>query len=1099
MQLLAKSTLVAWASGFALSAAAYSVQPTYDYPFNGDCKSAGGTKASEISGANSGIGYATNQDGASVGVLLQRNLWTPSNFSVTKSFSAAAYCLAPNAGKQCILVFGNATSGNSIMLATGEKANQIELVYVKSKVPTTVLASVTVPDASTATHLYAFTCSYDNNKYALYVDGVKYAATEVPAELHNDTWNGYMQIGGGYGGNPNGYYTPSSSDPAYMDELVIWGSTLLSDDQMTELAAYFPVIHHPKFLFHFDGGVKSVGIDTSSLSGADSKPADTGWACYDGTVEPCGVFLKCNVNSSSAKVTFPFTAHAYALAASGSYRCLFSFGRKNNAIFLTTGANADDIALYQSSGDKETLLCSAPGDGIGLAKRLYTVTASADGKTFCVYVDGKPVTSYVCETAVTIGSGIQIGGLYGGFNDYKKFQKGNGNSYMDELIVYGNEFAPEDVAAAAKDYPAKALPLPQPTYDWPFEGNGNASTNSAKSSTFSKGNHTLAYVDSAKDKGLKLYCVAQTPSNFNLQDPKMFTLVAYATAPTSSKKIIWAIGSVNDRMIFLATGANANEVQLCAYRKDSWGPVVLATATVPNASKFPHLYTVMADATNSDQYRFFVDETEWETENLPSALSSLWSNFQIGGGHGGNPSGYGSPSDDGSYMDEFLIFDGKLLPAEHVSMLAERFPYDPQPKYDFPFNGDVASIGTDTSELSAHDKTPTYSDEGEAQGIDLPCNVGNSGIKIALPFTAMAYALAPTTANACLVAFGRYENSIFLTTGANANEICLACTQNSSTQVIASALVNNATTALHLYAVAAAADGKTFTLYVDGAAAASGTLETSVSKADGLQVGGWVGGNPSGYHKANTGYMSALKIYEYEVLSARNIAKAAAAMPCELKDDQPTYDFKFNGNGKSVGGKKDAEIKNGDRTLVYRKGASISIAENPRFEYDVQSCGTIVTHCIAPSGQHQSIVALGHGGHNTLFLATGANANEIELVCQDETSGHNVVTVLCTAKVDDVTESHCYAFTASADGKTYELYVDGVLAGSATLAAPFSAASQDHLQLGGWYGGTPSGYTKANTGYIDELIVYDNVVLDAARIAALATHPLPPGLSIIVK
>ena len=228
----------------------------------------------------------------------------------------------------------------------------------------------------------------------------------------------------------------------------------------------------------------------------------------------------------------------------------------------------------------------------------------------------------------------------------------------------------------------EAFPL-QPTYDFTFDGDGKTSTNSERTAEYKEGlvgrdNDFLdkSFIDSALGKGFRLWAGSYGSGSEFRNDP--FTIAAYVKAPTEPKKVIWGAGHTKDNVaIFLATGETESEIQLCVYKKDAPGLVVLATATVPDACLRPHLYTVIANKLNTESFGFYVDGAKCETAAIHCEGFKLErNNLQIGFVDGDYPPGYGRPSDDGSYMDELMIFDGTALNAALVSVLAEKFPHE---------------------------------------------------------------------------------------------------------------------------------------------------------------------------------------------------------------------------------------------------------------------------------------------------------------------------------------------------------------------------------------------------------------------------------------
>lgn len=210
--------------------------------------------------------------------------------------------------------------------------------------------------------------------------------------------------------------------------------------------------------------------------------------------------------------------------------------------------------------------------------------------------------------------------------------------------------------------------------------------------------------------------------------------------------------------------------------------------------------------------------------------------------------------------------------------------------WDYEFNGDFASIGTDTTTMTANDNAyKSHTDDGQSLYFQrTPYRSAAFASQDA--FTAVMYCQSGNLNNVPLVSFGTKDGlAVILATGANAanGEMQISLNRsNSLTSLADNLIVPNATTAKHLYAFTydVQADQTVISVYVDGKLKKVTTINERLHVSDGFQIGSIYGGMVTGLSRysdageLNDGTIDFLRVAK-GVLSAETMTALAKAYP----------------------------------------------------------------------------------------------------------------------------------------------------------------------------------------------------------------------------
>ena len=210
--------------------------------------------------------------------------------------------------------------------------------------------------------------------------------------------------------------------------------------------------------------------------------------------------------------------------------------------------------------------------------------------------------------------------------------------------------------------------------------------------------------------------------------------------------------------------------------------------------------------------------------------------------------------------------------------------------WDYEFNGDFASIGTDTTTMTANDNAyKSHTDDGQSLYFQ---RTPYRSVAFASQdaFTAVMYCQSGNLNNVPLVSFGTKDGlAVILATGANAanGEMQISLNRsNSLTSLADNLIVPNATTAKHLYAFTydVQADQTVISVYVDGKLKKVTTINERLHVSDGFQIGSVYGGMVTGLSRysdageLNDGTIDFLRVAK-GVLSAETMTALAKAYP----------------------------------------------------------------------------------------------------------------------------------------------------------------------------------------------------------------------------
>ena len=192
--------------------------------------------------------------------------------------------------------------------------------------------------------------------------------------------------------------------------------------------------------------------------------------------------------------------------------------------------------------------------------------------------------------------------------------------------------------------------------------------------------------------------------------------------------------------------------------------------------------------------------------------------------------------------------------------------------WDYEFNGDAASIGSDTGTMSLEGSATSYTEavDGNQALYFQKTPYRGASFSSQDAFTAVMYCQPGNYNNVPLVSFGTLDGTaVILATGANAagGEMQILLNRgNSLTSLADNLIVPNATTANHLYAFTyeVQAEQTVISVYVDGKLKKVTTINEQLHVSNGFQIGSVHGGVVTGLTKysasGNSGTLDFLRV-----------------------------------------------------------------------------------------------------------------------------------------------------------------------------------------------------------------------------------------------
>ncbi len=213
----------------------------YDFTFtNTFATAAGSRKSAELS--HSAANWILDGNDNPVASSLTSRPWVSMvpEMANWNAFSAVVSGTMPRGTKTMFISFGSASNSGktryALFLATGAAENEVDVCY-GNEGSSTVLTTMTVPNAATARHFYGFVMSDNRTKLTIYLDGMKWKTVTRTAGFQLGTADhGGIQCGSAFGGMPNGYSGPSDGD---IYTLLVY-DYLLSAKQIEKLKEMYP-------------------------------------------------------------------------------------------------------------------------------------------------------------------------------------------------------------------------------------------------------------------------------------------------------------------------------------------------------------------------------------------------------------------------------------------------------------------------------------------------------------------------------------------------------------------------------------------------------------------------------------------------------------------------------------------------------------------------------------------------------------------------------------------------------------------------------------------------------------------------------------------
>lgn len=213
----------------------------YDFTFtNTFATAAGSRKSAELS--HSAANWILDGDDNPVASSLTSRPWVSMapEMANWNAFSAVVAGTMPRGTKTMFISFGSASNSGktryALFLATGAAENEVDVSYGNES-SSTVLTTMTVPNAATARHFYGFVVSDNRTKLTIYLDGMKWKTVTRTAGFQLGTADhGGIQCGSAFGGLPSGYSGASDGD---IYTLLVY-DYLLSTKQIEKLKEMYP-------------------------------------------------------------------------------------------------------------------------------------------------------------------------------------------------------------------------------------------------------------------------------------------------------------------------------------------------------------------------------------------------------------------------------------------------------------------------------------------------------------------------------------------------------------------------------------------------------------------------------------------------------------------------------------------------------------------------------------------------------------------------------------------------------------------------------------------------------------------------------------------
>ena len=210
----------------------------YDFTFtNTFATAAGSRKSADL--RHSAANWILDGDDNPVASSLTSRPWVSMapEMANWNAFSAVVAGTMPSGTKTMFISFGSASGARyALFLATGAAENEVDVSY-GNEGSSTVLTTMTVPNAATARHFYGFVVSDNRTKLTIYLDGMKWKTVTRTAGFQLGTADhGGLQCGSAFGGLPSGYSGASDGD---IYTLLVY-DYLLSAKQIEKLKEMYP-------------------------------------------------------------------------------------------------------------------------------------------------------------------------------------------------------------------------------------------------------------------------------------------------------------------------------------------------------------------------------------------------------------------------------------------------------------------------------------------------------------------------------------------------------------------------------------------------------------------------------------------------------------------------------------------------------------------------------------------------------------------------------------------------------------------------------------------------------------------------------------------
>ena len=216
----------------------------YDFEFNGSLKSVGSNTTTLNRDTSNGIAnniscYTTDNDAIYTVCDAYMSITYPTEWS------ASIYAKLPAVQNAILMAFGTKDDGCVALIGGDPAKNEVLLVRTTGNSKYTTLATMTVPNATTSSHLYTF-CKSDK-KIAIYLDKTLWTTYESASSI---TFGNGFQIGSLYSGCGNtgmvqygrGYYNADDlSANSTIGVLRIY-QAVLGQNMVNALAEEFPYV-----------------------------------------------------------------------------------------------------------------------------------------------------------------------------------------------------------------------------------------------------------------------------------------------------------------------------------------------------------------------------------------------------------------------------------------------------------------------------------------------------------------------------------------------------------------------------------------------------------------------------------------------------------------------------------------------------------------------------------------------------------------------------------------------------------------------------------------------------------------------------------------